>query len=233
MTTSRKVTTRSALTAGALAVTFAAASLTSASAAPVPTRPSSVGQSVAAHDHRTHVASLTTDQVAARQQLRTAIAELVTALRAGDESAAQAAVTKVIAASKAVKAADAAAEAQDAGNGDEPSKAGDHESSTSGDDATEASDESTGAAPVVKVHRKEVARERPKATDPGWSGDGQRHSAAWHNRKSWTPAHDSRDRHEGDRKDGDRRDGDHQRGDRHEAGSHHGSRHGDHHRSGR
>ena len=231
MTTSRKVTTRSALTAGALAVTFAAASLTSASAAPVPTRPSSVGQSVAAHDHRTHVASLTTDQVAARQQLRTAIAELVTALRAGDESAAQAAVTKVIAASKAVKAADAAAEAQDAGNGDEPSKAGDddsskagdHESSTSGDDATEASDESTGAAPVVKVHRKEVARERPKATDPGWSGDGQRHSAAWHNRKSWTPAHDSRDRH----------DGDHQRGDRHEAGSHHGSRHGDHHRSGR
>jgi len=239
MITSRKVSTRTVLASGALALSFAIGSAGSAMAGPTaPERTTTFGQSVATHEvgsHDEHVRTLTADQVAARQQLRSDVVALVSAMRAGDEVTAQAALTKVMADIKAVKAADAAAaaskdgtdEQQGADDSTEATDPADSKDSTEATDpadskdSTEANDpaeskDSTEARPVVKQDR---------AADPkrsaGWSAsrrDGQAHAAAWHNGKSWSPAHDSRDRHDGDHRD--RR-------------AHHGSRHGDHHRSGR
>jgi hypothetical protein len=224
MNTTRKVSTRTVLASGALALSFAIGSAGSAMAGPMaPEHTTSFGPSVATHEVGSqveqHYRSFTADQLAARQQLRTDIAALVSAVRAGDEASAQAALTKVMADVKAVKAADAAAAA--AKNGTDEQK-GD-------DDSTEAKDyrdskDSTQARPVAMVVKKDQAAD-PKRCDGDKSTtssthakrDGQAHAAAWHNRKSWSPAHDSRDRHDGDHRD--------RRG--------HGSRHGDHHRSGR
>ena len=228
MTTTRKASTRTLLTAGALAVAFAAGSISTASASPVPAQ-GAVGRVVASHELGEDQAALTADQVAARQQLRTAIAALVEAVGAGDEATAQTALTQVIAATRAVKAADAAAAAAaGAGQGSgatdgQSTEAKDGSSTEAGDgssteasheDATEPRDGSSTehSTPAVTIVRRAGAA-RP---------DGQAHSAAWHNGKSWAPAHDSRDRHDGARPE------------------HHGSRpdrhHGSHqggHRSGR
>ena len=221
MNTSRKVSTRTVLASGALALSFAIGSAGSALAGPMaPDRTTSFGQSAATHEvgsHDDHVRTLTADQVAARQQLRSDIVALVSAMRAGDEVAAQAALTKVMADIKAVKAADAAAATATDGTDGTEEQQGD-------DDSTEAQDpagtrDSTESRPVTMVAKKDHAANPKRST--GWSAsrhDGQAHSAAWHNGKSWSPAHDSRDRHDGDHRD--------RRG-------HHGSRHGDHHRSGR
>jgi len=219
MNTSRKVSTRTVLASGALALSFAIGSAGSAMAGPMaPERTTSFGQSVATHEVGSHVEqhyrTLTADQIAARQQLRTDIVALVSAMRAGDDVAAQAALTKVMSDIKAVKAADAAAAAARDGN----------EEQQGDDDSTEAKDpadskDSTEARPVAVVVNKDRAADPKRST--GWSAsrhDGQAHAAAWHNRKSWSSAHDSRDRHDGDHRD--------RRG-------HQGSRHGDHHRSGR
>lgn len=218
MNTSRKVSTRTVLASGALALSFAIGSAGSALAGPMaPGRTTSLGQSAATHEvgsHDEHVRTLTADQIAARQQLRSDLVALVSAMRAGDEVAAQAALTKVMADIKAVKAADAAAAAATDGT----------EEQQGDDDSAEAKDptdtkDSTEARPVTMVATKDRAADPKRSA--GWSTsrhDGQAHSAAWHNGRSWSPAHDSRDRHDGDHRD--------RRG-------HHGSRHGDHHRSGR
>jgi len=221
MNTSRKVSTRTVLASGALALSFAIGSAGSAMAGPMaPERTTSFGQSVAAHEvgsHVEHYRTLTADQIAARQQLRTDIVALVSAMRAGDDVAAQAALSKVMSDIKAVKAADAAAAAARDGNEEQQ---GDDDSTEAKDPADhEDSKDATEARPVATVVKKDRTADPKRAT--GWSAarhDGQAHSAAWHNGKSWSSAHDSRDRHDGDHRD--------RRG-------HHGSRHGDHHRSGR
>ncbi|HET7659775.1 MAG TPA: hypothetical protein VFK66_05235 [Oryzihumus sp.] len=229
MNTSRKVSTRTVLASGALALSFAIGSAGSALAGPMaPERTATFGQSVATHEvgsHDEHVGSLTADQIAARQQLRSDIVTLVSAVRAGDEVAAQAALTTVMADIQAVKAADAAAAAAKDGTDQQQGHDDSTEANDSADskDSTEAKDPvaskgSTEARPVATVVRKDRAADPKRST--GWSAsrhDGQAHAAAWHNGKSWSAAHDSRDRHDGDHRD--------RRG-------HHGSRHGDH-RSGR
>ena len=222
MNTSRKVSTRTVLASGALALSFAIGSAGSAMAGPMaPERTTSFGQSVATHEVGSHVEqhyrTLTADQIAARQQLRTDIVALVGAMRAGDDVAAQAALTKVMSDIKAVKAADAAAAAARDGNDEQQ---GDDDSTEAKDPAdNEDSKDATESKPVATVVKKDHTADPKRAT--GWSAsrhDGQAHSAARHNGKSWSSAHDSRDRHDGDHRD--------RRG-------HHGSRHRDHHRSGR
>lgn len=217
MNSSRKVSTRTVLASGVLALSFAVAGAGSALAGPMaPEHTTSLGQSVATHEVGSHdeaVRTLTADQIAARQQLRTDIVALVSAMRAGDEVAAQSALTTVLSDITAVKAADAAATATD-GTDQQQGEDG----STGGTDPADSTD-TTEARPVAAVVTKDRAAGPQRPT--GWSAsrqDGQAHSAAWHNGKSWSPAHDSRDRHIGDHRDGRGR---------------HGSRHGDHHRSGR
>ena len=234
MTTTRKASTRTLLTAGALAVAFAAGSIGTASASPVPAQ-GSLGQTVASHELGEHDAPLTADQVAARQQLRTAIAALVEAVRAGDEATAQAALTQVMAATTAVKAADAAAEAARAGSGDSSGATDEQSTEAKDDDATEATDGDSAetkdgdsaehSQPAVTVVRK-------AGTD---HHDGQAHSAAWHNGKNWAPAHDSRDRHDAARTQhqGSRDSRDSRSRDGRDSRSHHGSHREGHHHSGR
>ncbi|GAA1231469.1 hypothetical protein [Oryzihumus leptocrescens] len=225
MNTSRKVSTRTVLASGALALSFAIGSAGSAMAGPMaPERTTSFGQSAATHEVGSnveqHYRTLTADQIAARQQLRTDIVALVSAMRAGDEVAAQAALTKVMSDIKAVKAADAAAAAAKDPKDSRDEQKGDDDSTEAQDPAdSQDSKDSTEARPVAMVVKKDRAADPKRSTD--WSAsrhDGQAHSAAWHNTKSWSSAHDSRDRHDGDHRD--------RRG-------RHGSRHGDHHRSGR
>jgi hypothetical protein len=227
MNTSHKVSTRTVLASGALALTFAIGSAGSAMAGPMaPERTTSFGQSVPTHEVGSrveqHYRTLTADQIAARQQLRTDIAALVSAVRAGDEASAQAALTKVMADVKAIKAADAAAAAAKDGTDEQK---GDDDSTEAKDPAdSQDSKDSTEARPVAMVVKKDRTADpkrrdgdKTDASNTSWKQDGQAHAAAWHNDKSWSSAHDSRDRHDGDHRD--------RRG--------HGSRHGDHHRSGR
>ncbi|MGZ4721286.1 hypothetical protein [Oryzihumus sp.] len=231
MNTSRKVSTRTVLASGALALSFAIGSAGSAMAGPMaPERTTSFGQSVATHEVGSHVdqhfRTLTADQIAARQQLRTDIVALVSAMRAGDDVAAQAALTKVMSDIKAVKAADAAAAAAKDPKDSRDEQKGDDDSTEAKDPAdSQDSKDSTEARPVAGVVKKDrtadpkrCAGDKTDASNTSWKRDGQAHSAAWHNDKSWSSAHDSRDRHDGDHRD--------RRG-------HHGSRHGDHHPSGR